>query len=463
MRSARTLLPWAVWGVAVFAYAVAVINRSSLAALGPATQEHFNIDATTLSLFAMIQLFVYAALQIPVGTMLDRFGSTRMILVGLVLMAIGQTVMATVSEVWLAILARVLVGAGDACTFISVMRMIPEWFSVRQIPVVSQLTGLLGQAGQLISVTPLALVVAGFGWTTGFIGVAAVSLLAAILGSVVLRDRPGIGTLTEQLTGRLGKRSAQAHSLGDGEPTGMFAMPPPATEMLSVVTVSKIPGLGFWARARSLLSLPGIRLAYWMHFTSPFALTAFTLLWGTPFLMGGVGLDQGQASGMLSLVIVASMVAGLTLGSVSSRFVERRVAMYLVIVFVIVALWLTVIFWPGIPPMWLLITLMIVMSIGGPASMIAFEVARSHTPRSFAGFGTGLVNTGGFTSALLVIVLIGFALDLLGAGSPDDYSLGAFQMAFAVQIPFWLLGITMILIERHRTKKWMALHGRTLR
>ena len=463
MRAARPFLPWAVWGVAVLAYAVAVINRSSLAALGPAAQEHFNIDATTLSLFAMIQLFVYAALQIPVGTMLDRFGSTKLILCGLVLMAIGQTVMATVSDVWLAILARVLVGAGDACTFISVMRMIPEWFSVRQIPVVSQLTGLLGQAGQLVSVTPLALVVASYGWSTGFIGVAAVAVLTAVLGLVVLRDRPGLGTLPEQLTGRLGKRSQQARSLGSGESTGMFEMPPPATEMLSVVSVPKIPGLGFWARARSLLSLPGIRLAYWMHFTSPFALTAFTLLWGTPFLVGGVGLDPAQASGMLSIVIVSSMIAGLTLGSVSSRFVERRVAMYLVIVLAIVVLWLAVIFWPTVPPMWLLVTLMLVMSIGGPASMIAFEVARSHTPRSFAGFGTGLVNTGGFTSALLVIVLIGFALDLLGAGSPEDYSLRAFQIAFGVQIPFWVLGITMILIERSRTQKWMRLHGRTLR
>ena len=95
--------------------------------------------------------------------------------------------------------------------------------------------------------------------------------------------------------------------------------------------------------------------------------------------------------------------------------------------------------------------------------MIAFEVARSHTPRSFAGLSTGLVNTGGFIAALIAVMGVGIILDLLGAGSPDTYSLVAFQIAFAVQIPLWVLGIVMILIERRKTDQWMQRHGRTLR
>lgn len=213
MPAARPILPWVVWGVGAIAYAVAIINRSSLAALGPATQEHFGIDATTLSMFAMIQLIVYAALQIPVGTLLDRYGATALILVGGILMSVGQIVMATVADVWLAILARMLVGAGDACTFISVLRLLPEWFSLRQLPVVSQVTALIGQAGQLVSVTPLALAVAAFGWTSAFLGVAAVGVLVALLGACVLRDRPGLGTVFERMTRRVGRISRNARSL----------------------------------------------------------------------------------------------------------------------------------------------------------------------------------------------------------------------------------------------------------
>lgn len=233
--------------------------------------------------------------------------------------------------------------------------------------------------------------------------------------------------------------------------------------MLPSVRRSRVPGVGFWQRARRLLTIPGVRLAFWMHFTTPFSLTVFVLLWGTPFLTGGVGLSMSEASGLLNLLILATMAGGFAVGPISSRFLEHRVPFYLGVWAAIVAVWLAVLLWPGTPPMWLLVVLMLVMPIGGPASMIAFEVARSHTPKSFMGFSTGLVNTGGFIAALLVIVLIGLILDLLGAGSPEDYSLGAFRLAFAVQIPFWLLGAAMVVLERRRTQRWMDEHGRTLR
>ena len=466
------LLPWLVWFVAAIAYSVAIMNRSSLASLGPVAQTHFGIDATALSAFAVIQLVVYASMQIPVGILLDRFGPTALVLSGGVLMILGQIAMATVHEVSLAILARVFVGVGDACTFISVMRMLPDWFSVRHLPTLGQVTALIGQTGQLVSVTPLAIVVGAFGWASGFIGVAAVGLLVSIIGFFVLRDRPGLGTTFERMTGRVGRASREATSLGSRDNTEMLAaVAPPETGMLAVIGAGgagdgrarRLPGLGFWRRVRRLLSVPGVRLAYWLHFTSPFASTVFVLLWGTPFLTGGVGLSQAAAGGLLSLTIVSGMIAGLLLGPISSRFAERRVLINLASVIGIVVVWTVVLLWPGTPPVWLLAVQMVVIAIGGPASMIAFEVGRSHTPRSFSGFGTGLVNTGGFTSALLVIFLVGLALDLQGAGSPERYTLEAFKWAFAVQIPFWALGITMMLVELRKTRGWMQKHGRTLR
>ncbi|QIM17073.1 MFS transporter [Leucobacter insecticola] len=463
MRSMRPFLPWVVWGVAALAYAIAIINRSSLAALGPAAQDHFGIDATTLAAFPVIQLVVYAVLQIPVGVLLDRFGSTVLILAGGILMTIGQVAMATVADVWLAILARVLVGAGDACMFISVMRLLPEWFAVRQLPTVSQLTGLIGQAGQLVSVVPLALVVSNLGWMAGFSGISATVFLVSLLAFFVVRDRPGMGTGFERVTGRLGSLSRNARSLATAPLTGAVVVSPPATEMIETQQADGKRTLRFWGKARRLLSLPGVRLAYWVHFTSPFAATVFLLLWGLPFLTGGVGLSPSTARGLLTLTVLSSMFAGLVLGPLSSRFVERRVWINVWITLGIVVTWVAILLWPGPPPMWLIVVLLVVMPLGGPASMISFEVSRSHTPRSFIGFGTGLVNTAGFTSALLTILLIGLVLDLQGAGSPDNYSLGAFKLAFAVQIPFWALGLTMIFIEQRRTRRWMQKHGRRLR
>lgn len=465
MNAAKPILPWMVWGTAVVLYVFAIINRSSLAALGPATQEHFSIDAATLAAFPVIQLVVYAACQIPVGVLLDRYGSSVLLLSGAVLMMLGQVVMATVSEVSLAIIARVLVGAGDACTFISVMRLLPDWFPPRQLPTISQATGLLGQVGQLISVTPLALVVAVFGWSAGFLGIVAAGLLFTLLGAVVLRDAPGRRTIIERLTNSTWRVTERSGST-EGGPATAVMMAPPSTSLIPVVSRKRQPESGregFISRMLRLVSIPGVRLAFWIHFVSPFPSHVFLLLWGTPFLTGGLGLSVPQAAGLLSLTVVSAMVAGLVFGPMSSRFVERRVWIAVATTVLIAATWVTVILWRGVPPMWIVVALLVILPLGGPASMISFEVARSHTPRSFAGLSTGFVNTGGFIAALSVVMGIGVILDALGAGSPETYSLRAFQIAFAVQVPFWLLGLIMIFIERRKTERWMERHGRTLR
>ena len=459
MRTPRTLIPWVMWTVGVFSYVVAVINRSSLAALGPQAQEHFGIDATILAAFPVIQIAVYAASQIPVGLLLDRFGVSRLLLTGAVLMVIGQATMATVTDLWLVVIARVFVGAGDACVFISVMKLLPEWFPLRRLPTVTQLTGLVGQAGQIVSVLPLSLAVDRLGWASGFLGIAGLALLSGILVLCVLRDTPQTPTLFER-TFRL--KPKVRHESQAPTTRSLVVTAPPPTEMLPVLT-PKYRALAIFTKIRQLLTFPGVRLAFWIHFTLPFAVNVFLFLWGTPFLVGGLGMSPAAAAGILSLTVVASMWASVVLGPISSRFMERRVWITIVVAVVIVLVWTAVIVWPGVPPVWLIIVLVLIMPVGGPVSMIAFEVARSHTPRSFAGFGTGLVNTGGFTATLIVIFCIGLVLDQLGAGTPETYSLGAFRIAFAVQIPVWVIGIVMILIESRKTRAWMARHGRSLR
>ena len=62
---------WLVWGAAVVAYVVAVLQRSSLGVSGVEAQHIFGISASTLSTLAVVQLIVYAGLQIPVGVLLD--------------------------------------------------------------------------------------------------------------------------------------------------------------------------------------------------------------------------------------------------------------------------------------------------------------------------------------------------------------------------------------------------------
>ena len=96
---ARPWRLWLVWGVGVAAYVLSVTNRTSLSSVGVDAAVRFDADASALSLFAVIQLFVYGAMQIPVGLLLDRFGARPIVTAGMVLMAIGQLVMAFAPDV----------------------------------------------------------------------------------------------------------------------------------------------------------------------------------------------------------------------------------------------------------------------------------------------------------------------------------------------------------------------------
>ena len=439
MTSRRSALPWIVWIVGMLAYAVAVVNRSSFAALGPAAQEHFEIEATSLSIFLFVQIFVYAACQIPVGLAMARFGPSILVIVGMLAMSVGQLLLAITDELWLAIVARILLGMGDACVFICVIRLGGSWFLPKHVPTVSQITGLVGQLGQLASVVPLALVVDRFGWMAGFTGLAALGVLIAIVAIVTLRDAPGERSTLEKITGRTSPATVTAR-VPDADSTTLGPLQP-VTEVLPVIGPG---GIGVWGALRSLMKRPGVQLAFAIHFTTPAALHSFLLLWGTPFLTGGEGRTARESAFILSVAVMVSMVAGIIMGPIASRYARHRVAIVLGVVAATIAAWTVTLLWPGQTPMWWLLILATVMGIGGPASMMSFDVLRTHAHERHLSIGTGLVNSAGFIAAILLVLSIGVLLDLQGAGSPDTYSSTAFRWAMVAQFPVWGIGLAML-------------------
>ena len=150
-------------------YLLAVFHRSSLAVAGLAATDRFDISASQLATFTMLQLLVYAAMQIPVGLMVDRFGSRSVLLGGTLLLTVAQSGFALAETYPLALLARVFVGMGDAMTFICVLRLVSTWFPTRRIPLVTQLTGTLGQLGAVAAAVPMTWALGHLGWTRAYL------------------------------------------------------------------------------------------------------------------------------------------------------------------------------------------------------------------------------------------------------------------------------------------------------
>jgi hypothetical protein len=340
-------------------------------------------------------------------------------------MLAGQVTLSLAPSLGVAIVGRILVGAGDAATFISVIRLLASWFRGRLLPQVSQWTGNIGQLGQVLSAIPLSLLLHERGWTPAFLSAGALSLLSAILVLVLLSNgQPGTPA-----------RGEDAH---------------PGR----VVT---------WRSAlrqlQESLSRPGTQLGFWSHFVTQSSGTVFSLLWGFPLLTAGLGYTPAVASGLLTLIVAAGVVSGPILGILTARYPMRRSNLVLGIVTMIGLAWTLVLVWPGEPPFWVVVTLIVVLGIGGPGSLIGFDFARTFNPMRSLGSANGVVNVGGFLASFVMMYLIGLVLDLenaarVAAGAPSDiFAWDSFRVALLVQYLVIGSGVVFLVAARRRTRR----------
>jgi MFS family permease len=190
-----------------------------------------------------------------------------------------------------------------------------------------------------------------------------------------------------------------------------------------------------------------------MHFTSQFSSTALSLLWGFPFFVRGESRSSDLAGVLLTVMVVSVMVAGPVLGWLIGAHPWHRSTTVLTIVAAIVVVWTAVLAWPGTAPTWLLVLLVVVVGVGGPASMIGFDVGRTSNPSARFASASGIINQGGFLASLLLVVAIGLVLDWRTPGGSSDYTPSAFRWAMATQYVLWLVGGVQVYRYRVKTRR----------
>ena len=412
-----------VWGVAVLVYTVAIAGRTSFGVAGLLAMDRFDISAGTLSLFTVIQLATYAGAQIPVGMLLDRVGPRVVLTGGALLMAGGQVLLGCADSLGLALAARFLIGAGDATAFSSAIRLVAGWFPARKIPLYTQLTGIVGALGQLISSVPFAFALNRIGWTFAFCCLAVAGASTALIAWFVIRREP------------------------------------PAQD--AVRRETDVPGVLVLARTapgptpsvRATLGEPGTRLAFWTHFSTCCQTVVFPLLWGVPYLEVVGGWSAAAASG----VLIVQTIAGLPAGPLVARFVSqhplRRSWVVMIAIVVTIVVWTAVLLWPGTTPVWLVALLMAVHGFAGAASSVAFDFARTSVDPRRLSTATGIANMGGFVAALLVSWLIGFLLDIQAAGGA--YEPIHYRIAMISQLVVIALGTIGIVYYKRATRVQM--------
>jgi MFS family permease len=407
---------WPIWLVGSSVYLLAVFNRSTLGIAGPAAADRFGISASQLGTFVMLQVGVYAAMQIPAGLLIDRYGPRKMLLTAALVMAVGQFGFALAQNYPLALLSRGVLGSGDALTYVSVLRLVAVWFPLSRYALMSSLTGFFGIAGNVLATVPLALLLPVWGWGWSF---GAAAALCVLFAAVLIR--PG-------------------------------TVPPPYP------TSRPLPQEPDASRLRRILrkigaawSEPGERLGFWVHFTAMVAPMVFAVLWGFPYLTEALGYSAKAASSVLLLMValqlVLAVVSGWTLGRRPSIRVPFAVT---ATVGGIIGLGLFI-GWPGgHPPPAAVIAAAVLLSLGTPGSGVAFLLARDYNPAYRMSTATGLANTGGWSATLIGVFVVGAVLDIV---EPDGvHTTTGYRWAFTGVLLITLFGLTRLLTWWRRVR-----------
>nr|WP_042185617.1 MFS transporter [Kibdelosporangium sp. MJ126-NF4]CEL16783.1 Major facilitator superfamily permease [Kibdelosporangium sp. MJ126-NF4] len=355
--------------MAVVVYMAAVFHRGSLGVASLEATTRFGVGPAALGTFSVLQLLVYASMQVPTGLLVDRFGPRRILTAAALLMGAGQVLFAVATSYPLGLAARAVLGLGDAMTFISLLRLASAHFSARQYSLVVSLTAALGGLGNLAATVPLTLLLHNAGWLATFL-------------------------VTGLVTGGYALVVARLKDTPDG--------PAPRAEAARIREVA----LG----VRETWRIPGTRLGFWVHFATMQLPAVLALLWGFPYLVRAHGFSEPVASAVLGVMVIVTIVSGPMIGAVIGRKPELRMTMVAGYLVVAVGLWSVLLIGP-MPPV-LVGIVFAVLSFGLPLSAIGFAIARDYNPLSRVGTASGVVNVGGFLATTLAALGIGLVLDV---------------------------------------------------
>jgi MFS family permease len=163
----------------------------------------FALTPADLGFLTSMYLLTFAAFQLPLGVLLDRYGPRRVVATLLCFAAAGALVFALARDLAGLAAGRALIGLGVSAGLMGAIKAFSLWFPTR-FATMNGIYLAVGGLGSLCATAPAEWVVAGFGWRAMFFMLSAASLAAALLVFFVVPDKalPGAGqTLRAQIAG----------------------------------------------------------------------------------------------------------------------------------------------------------------------------------------------------------------------------------------------------------------------
>ncbi|MDW7675250.1 MAG: MFS transporter [Bacillota bacterium] len=416
--SRRGKWKWVILILLIIPFIFAQFHRFALAVIADELMMDFGITATSFGVLSAMYFYIYALMQLPTGIMVDTIGPKRVVVYSMLVAAFGTGLFAMTDIFALALLGRMLLGAGVATIWVANLKFLADWFDQRLYAFMVGVIGFVGTMGMVLAGSPFASFAEIWSWRFGFGIIAALSLLIAVICWLMIPEKRDLGE-TNMVSGKSGE--------GNNWQFIKIGMKSVASNKLSW-----FPFVIFF----------GVYGSY----------ATFVGMWGLPFLQQVTGWERQAVAGFTTMSAVGFMFGLPVIGLISDKLLgKRRLVM-------IWGTWMVLLLWMST----FLITFKIISVVSVPktvfyilfflvgffssSSMISMSVAKEVNKPDLAGMAIGLTNSGGFVSVAIWQPVIGLFLDLswkeqISVAGTRIYPSETYLMVSALTILLVLMGL----------------------
>jgi len=378
-------------------YYLSYLYRAVNAIIAPNLVQEIGLGATDLGVLTAAYFLAFAAFQVPLGILLDRFGPRRVQACVMLSAALGAVVFGLGETKLTLTTGRALIGVGVAGGLMSSFKAISLWFPQERWPLANGCFLAAGGLGAVSATAPVELLLGVTDWRGIFLALAAINLAVCAAIWFVVPERP--------------------NSTATGSVAEAFA------------------GVGKVLRERLFWRIVPIGI-----FTMGTGIAVQTL-WVVPWLKDVAGLDRAGVAAEAFFVACLLIVGFVGTGVVADRLGRRGVSLETMVH------WIAVLFilsqvplafgWTG-----LRVFSWIGISILANATVLLYPMLSANFPRELGGRANTTLNTAVFGGCFVLQAAIGWIIDMWPPLAPGSYDPDAYRAAFAIllalEIAAWL-------------------------
>lgn len=391
-------------------YFLSYLYRTINAVLAPNLAADVGVDPSGLGLLTAAYFITFAAFQLPLGLLLDRYGPRKIEAALLVIAAAGALVFANAESLAGLAIGRGLIGFGVSACLMAAFKAFAMWFPKEQLPRINGFQMAAGGLGALTATAPVEAALTITDWRGVFILLAVLTLMVA--GAIY------------------------------------FVVPERKTESSDLNFADQIQGV-----RTVLTSMIFWRVAPWATLSQATFLSIHGL-WSGPWLRDVAGMDRPAVAATLSAVAIAMIAGYLTIGSGAEKLSRRGIPpMTVAAVGMILCMGVLGLVALGLAE-WAVL-LWICFGFFGTSSILPYAVLSQSFPLHLSGRANTALNLLVFVAAFSAQWGVGAVIGLwpktdIGY-SPDGYG-AAFGMLLGLQVVsalwFWVAGIFLCRHEK---------------